>query len=388
MYGSTLWDTPSLTDHHLSRALGARHHVLFVETPATLIQPLRAGLTRAGVRRLFALGRRQLRRDGAVDVLRVVSLPPKSRPWAQRLSAPWIRRQLRAAVRRAGMHPTIAIGARPFTVDSAPGPRPFVVALVKDWLQAGGHLTGLDAGALRERELRFWRSADLVCAVSPRLQARLAEDGIDSVLLRHGSSAASDAGPSSGPVVEELADLPRPLLGSVGRIDGRWAFDALEDLARAHPMGSLVLVGPLSPLLPRAAFERLLALPNVHHFGPVDGDRIASWLDALDCCLVPYKEDEWQQYASPLKVWDYFRAGHPIVATGSPALGDFPAGLIHFASSPDDLVTLVGEALAEDPASGLRRRRYASENTWDDRAGQLMALVAQRREGRRVGDAG
>ena len=286
------------------------------------------------------------------------------------------------------MKPGLVVAARPLAVDFRSQTRPFTVALVKDWLQAGGHLTGLDPGLLRKRELGFWRTADLVCAVSSRLQQRLAEDGVPSVLLRHGYDASRQPKAGSSPAIPDLAGLPRPLLGCAGRIDGRWAFEALEGVARAHQGGSIVLLGPVSHLVPREAFGRLLALPNVHHFDAVSGDLLPAWLEALDCCLVPYLEDEWQRYASPLKVWDYFHAGRPIVATGAPALGDFPPGLIHFAPSPSALPALVEVALAEDRATAMRlRRSYALENTWEQRADQLMALVADRRKRRTAGVA-
>jgi glycosyltransferase involved in cell wall biosynthesis len=380
VYGSTLWDTPSLTDHHLARALTAYGRVLFVETPTSLLYPLRAGVDRAAVRRTLSNTRHRLHRDGGVDVLRLLALPPRSSRSAERLSTPWIRAQMRGALRRSGMRPTLVVGARPATFDLGPGAPPFRVALVKDWLQAGGHLTGLDGDLLRERELASWRAADLVCAVSSRLRDRLADDGIPSVLLRHGSTSPEAHGTPAPTPPEELARLPKPILGAVGRIDPRWAFDALEDLARARPDASLALIGPLSPKVPHAALARLTELPNVHRFDAVPGPELPAWLDALDCCLVPYSPDEWQQWASPLKVWDYFRAGKPVVATGAPAMGEFPEGLIHFAASPAELPGLVEAALGEDPATGRRlRTAYAATNTWDDRAAELMRLVEERR---------
>ncbi|MGI8781405.1 MAG: hypothetical protein ACR2L8_14800 [Solirubrobacteraceae bacterium] len=166
-----------------------------------------------------------------VDVLGLVTLPPASGARARELSGPWLRHQVTTALRRLGMRPRVVVAARGVREGIAAEPAPFTVALVKDWLQAGGHLTGLDAAALRTRELAAWRAADLVCAVSGPLQARLAEDGIESVLLRHGFDAGMAARYDAVAPVPAYAELPRPLLGCVGRIDARWSFDALAALA-------------------------------------------------------------------------------------------------------------------------------------------------------------
>ena len=345
--------------------------MLFVEPPRSLLSPLRAdGPHRVAKTR--ALLRDRLRERDGVTVLRTLALPPVEHARARRLSRPLVGRQVDAAVRELGLQPRFAVAARN---EGASGP--FVVSLVKDWLQAGGHLTGQDADDLRRRELAAWRGADLVCSISHRLQERLAEDGIDSALLRHGFDAGQVAVYEEGTAApQQLAGLGRPIIGATGRIDARWAFADLARLADRFPDGSVVLVGPLHPRLSDPAFEALLARRNVHRFPAVPNPELPRWLGEFDCTLVPYTDDEWQFYASPIKVWDYFYAGAPIVATGAPALGEFPDGLVHFAVSPSQLPDLVAAALSEDRDAGLERRReYALANTWDHRAAELEALV-------------
>jgi hypothetical protein len=382
VFGSTYWDTPPLTEHHLARALSERARTLFVEKPKSLAHPLRDGRLRRVVPEVASLARRRLRRDDRLDVLRVLSLPPARSVRARKASEPWERVQVRRATARLRLRPRLVLAARPIPESLLPSPRPFVVALVKDWLQAGSHLTGLDVDDLRARELAFWRGADLVCSVSLRLQDRLAEDGIASVLLRHGYDHSRPAAASADVPVPELRDLPRPILGSVGRLDGRLAFSDLETLAQTYAHGSVVLVGPVSNLMPTERFERLLSHPNVHRFDSVAGEQLDAWLRSMDCCLIPYMDDHWQQFSSPLKVWDYLSAGRPVAATGAPALGDFPDGLIDYAARSSALPALVGRALAENhPAAADARRAYVLQNTWEQRATQLLAYVAADRGG-------
>ena len=221
VYGVTPWDQPWLTEHNLAHALARTHRVLFVDPPQSLLSPLPHGGAGGGLSAAISLGRERLRRDGNVNVVRPLMLPPTNDERARRASAPWIRRQVAAALHGLNMAPRVVIAARGLREGYPRAPRPYVVALVKDWLQAGSHLTGLDAAALRQHELRHWRRADLVCATSTRLVQRLEQDGIPSVLLRHGFNVDLASRYASGRTPAELAQLPRPLLGCTGRINER-----------------------------------------------------------------------------------------------------------------------------------------------------------------------
>ena len=138
-----------------------------------------------------------------------------------------------------------------------------------------------------------------------------------------------------------------------------------------------MFVGHVSPRLPARAARLLESLPNVHVLGPVDRKGLPPYISHLDVALLPYLEDEWGAYGSPLKIWDYLYAGPPIVGSGYLELQDFPPPLIRFNSGVPAFIASVEEALAEDGAGRSIRRKYALENTWDDRARQLDRVVEE-----------
>ncbi|MFB9378506.1 glycosyltransferase [Kineococcus gynurae] len=388
VYGSSPWDETWLTEHFLSDALGRvevdgrRVRVLFVDPAFSLLTPFRRASGLAALRSAVGLvldPRRRVEGGGDVTVLRTTSLPPKENRWARRVSAPWRRLQVRRAIRAGGYDIGLVVTCAAFDESTEIPVGARTVAVVKDWLAAGAHLTGLSAETILERQRRTWARADVVCAISTRLQRRVAEEGVDARLLRHGSLRAAGPVPGTAPVPAPLAGLPRPLLGAVGRIDARWDLAALAAVAEQHPEGSLLLIGPVSPRLQgpaRVALDALAARPNVHLLPAVANTELGAWTEAMDVTLVPYVDDPWQEFASPLKIWDYFRAGTPIAATGCPALGEFPAGLVHFRLPSRELAEAVEEALAEPAEHRARRTAYAAANTWDHRAAELLALAA------------
>ena len=257
-----------------------------------------------------------------------------------------------------------------------------VAYLVKDWIPAGAHLFDRQTEDLAAEQDAMCAAADVVCAVSPRLQAALSARGFDAVLLPHAFHA--DLAPlyeSRSPL--EYRRLPRPLLGYAGRIDGRLDFELLRRLADAFPAGSLALIGPVSPRVDGADLRSLMARPNVHLLGTRARRELPPYISGLDCCLLPYRGGEWARHGSPLKLWDYLYAGPPIVGAGYEALTDYPPPLVRFATATEDFIEGTREALAEPGVGREARRSLALENTWDARAGVLADLLSDGVGGRR-----
>ena len=375
VFGTVPWDSPWLTEHNLAHALGTTRRVLYVEPPLTPLTPIRYGLrpeTLSQARRVAGAG---LRRSGRVHVLRPLTVPPGDHPRVRELAAPLVRAQIRRAVRRLGLERPVVVAARSILPYLGAADERACVYLVKDLTEAGAALIGKDAQLLAEEHDRMARRADLVCAVTPRLRDRIAGKGVDVELLRHGFHAELAPLYEAAAEPPEYADLPRPLLGFAGRIDGRLDLDAVAAVADRFSTGSVVLLGPVSPRLPAAALATLADRPNVHLLGRRERESLPGYLAHLDCSLIPYREDEWGRYGSPLKLWDYLYAGPPIVASGYEILADDP--FVHYASPPARLGEAVAAALADDGGGAERRRAYALANTWDRRAEHLEELVAQ-----------
>lgn len=376
VYGTVAWERAWLTEQNLAHALARAHRVLYVEPPITPVSPIRYGIRRSTfgeIRRLFPP---LVNRVGSLEVARLLALPPLEHPRARRVSAPLLRRQVARLVRRLGIRSPIVIAARAMPeIAGAAGERASVF-LIKDLVAAGGALLGRDVEAITAEERAMCEAADLVCAVTPQLQETFAARGFPTALLRHGFHA--DLAPlyDAAEPPAEYARLPRPLLGYGGRIDGRLDFDAIRALADRFREGSILMIGPVSPRLARAQLLDLVQRPNVHFLGPFARERLPAYLAHLDCILMPYREDEWGQHGSPLKLWDALYAGPPVVCSGYTILRNHP--LVHFASPPGRLPDVAARALSENGAQCDARRAHAVENSWERRADEFEELLRER----------
>jgi glycosyltransferase involved in cell wall biosynthesis len=95
------------------------------------------------------------------------------------------------------------------------------------------------------------------------------------------------------------------------------------------------------------------------------------YLQRFDVCLNPYRNDAVAEGASPLKLYEYLASGKPVVSSDMPEARRF-ADVVSIAHTPDEFITAIGRALAEN---GSRRRQrqlvIARDNGWEKRFEEL-----------------
>jgi glycosyltransferase involved in cell wall biosynthesis len=167
---------------------------------------------------------------------------------------------------------------------------------------------------------------------------------------------------------------PSPVAGYVGALDSWFDIEAVEAAASQNPACRFILAG-------RVEFEpirRLQALPNVEFAGEVPYKQIPELLAEFRTGLIPFRLNPLTLMTNPIKMYEYFSCGLPVVSTPLPeveTMGD----LVYLAATPDDFARQVTCALAENqPARRTRRREIAARESWTERArsiSQAFALI-------------
>jgi GT2 family glycosyltransferase/glycosyltransferase involved in cell wall biosynthesis len=235
-----------------------------------------------------------------------------------------------------------------------------------DW-QNWTHRPGISPFSLGEEQSLF-RECDLLLVSSQEFEQRRRADGLSPVLVRNGTDfeffrACSPSG--------LLDNIPQPVIGYYGAIAEWFDLPLLEEVARARPQYSFVLIGHNY----RSDIHRLRALPNVFLLGEKRYRQLPSYLRSFRVCLIPFALSPLTRGVDPVKVYEYFSQGKPVVATSLPEL-KIHEGLIHFAEGPAEFAAKIDAALAEaDPGIEERRVQAASRNTWAHRADVISEAV-------------
>jgi hypothetical protein len=383
IYATMPWEGPWAVEHNVAHALARRHPVLYVDPPLSPVTPFRYGFTRTTWPQVAAVLDRRVRSCDRLQVFGPLALPPLTHRRMREVSLPLLRGQVRRAVQRAGLQEPIVVAWRSLQELAGAAGESLRVGVVMDHLPAGAALLGRDPADLELEMETMCRAAEVLCVTSNPVQALLERQGWESELLPFGFPGDLAELYEAATEPEEYRSLPRPLLGYTGSIDDRLDFELIVRLADRIPHGSIVFVGAVSPRLTAQARAALGSRANVHLLGVRPRQSLPAYIRYLDCALLPYVDSEWTRHQSPMKVWDYFYAGVPIVGTGSIELRRYPPPLVHYAETADQAIDLVARSLASGDVGREARRSFALENTWDARATKLDALVDEALEQRR-----
>ena len=113
--------------------------------------------------------------------------------------------------------------------------------------------------------------------------------------------------------------------------------------------------------------RKLQKLPNVHFLGERPYSELPKYLCDFDVCLIPFKKTPLTEATHPIKIYEYFAAGKPVVATNMAELNPM-TDICYLAENKEDFLKKLDLAVNEkDEAITKKRIKFASENTWENR---------------------
>jgi glycosyltransferase involved in cell wall biosynthesis len=225
------------------------------------------------------------------------------------------------------------------------------------------------APELLEEEHKLMAHSDLVIFSALKLRhdnlARQPELAAKSMLLRN----AVDANWLARGVPEKNSE--KVVIGYLGALDFWFDKVAVESAARQHPEWEFRLIGRVED----PAIERLRALPNIRLTGEVPHRELLQHLSEFRAGLIPFLRNELTLGTNPIKLYEYFSYGLPVVSARLPEIEEF-GDAVHLADTPEQWGERLEQALAEDsPALRERRRDLVRRETWQLRASQLLSAL-------------
>jgi len=159
--------------------------------------------------------------------------------------------------------------------------------------------------------------------------------------------------------------------GYIGAIEEWFDSGAVRQAALALPDTQFVLYGKAE----NATALKELQLPNVKFMGEVEFTAIPRILSQFDVGLIPFIVNDLTLSTNPIKLYEYFAAGIPVVSSALPEVTRF-RDLVYIADAPVGFAEQVKAALLErDGALAYRRREIASRETWGCRALEMLELM-------------
>lgn len=226
-----------------------------------------------------------------------------------------------------------------------------------------------DPAFLEHNHRRALREADALAYVARRL-APLMSERDDALYLPNGVEFERFADDSvaipDDPDLRRALDRGRPIAGYYGALAEWFDYPLLERLARRRDDWTFVLIGPDydGSVKGRPA----LKLPNVFWLGPRRYGTLPGYLRAFDVATIPFVINDITLATSPLKLYEYFAGGRPVVTSPMPECLAYPPVLA--AESVEEWSAALDRALerSRDPEHARVLRDVARENSWMARA--------------------
>jgi GT2 family glycosyltransferase len=238
-------------------------------------------------------------------------------------------------------------------------------------------LLDLPADELERDHLAMLNHADIVTVSSEKLMDQLPKKISSKTLLINNAVSKQfiDAVNTHAKAPIELETFgDHPILGYYGAIDEWMDFDLLECLAKEITEARLVLIGPIAESVTQKVEELLQYHSNVVAFPVRKQLELIPFLQKFDICLIPFIKNPVTDAISPVKLFEYFSAGKPVVTTNLAECVKYT--LIHVAYDHRQFVELVRNILLENPRNlNVTAQQVALNNTWKHRVQQILSVM-------------
>jgi glycosyltransferase involved in cell wall biosynthesis len=175
-----------------------------------------------------------------------------------------------------------------------------------------------------------------------------------------------------------------PIIGYIGAINYRLDFRLLVAVAKHFPMLKFVFVGPtqeeevpLGKIRLRYAERNLFSLPNVIRISGVDKTMVPGIIAQFDIGMIPYEsKQDFNRFCYPMKLFEYFYLGKPVISTPIEELKRFPKFLKIGRTAPEwekEINTLL--AVPWPNSNKSAQRRIATDNNWKNKIDSICSFI-------------
>jgi glycosyltransferase involved in cell wall biosynthesis len=375
IYFGNDWAAENRTSsHHVARWLAKRYDVIYVESPG-LRAPKGTGRDLKKLVSKVGLALRGPRpTPEGLQVQTMLQIPFHGSDLVRRANRHLLVASLKLLLKLRGVKNPITWFVVPHMAPVAGqlGERLSVYYCIDDYAA----LPDVDVQAVRAMDDALTRKADLVFVASDTLLEKKRSLNADTHVSPHGVDYDHfvKAQDPSLATPEDVAKLPRPIIGFFGLIE-RWIeLDLIKYMAEKRPHWTFLMIGRIA--VPEAEVPRL---PNIHYLGRRPYETLPAYGKAFDVAIIPYHLTQQVLHSNPIKLREYLAMGKPIVSVSVPEIDKF-SDHVAIARTHEEYLAKVDAAVA----NGLSAERIKSQTerastmTWDANLRKVIAVVEDR----------
>jgi hypothetical protein len=233
---------------------------------------------------------------------------------------------------------------------------------------------------LIKNERLLVKKARLVTAISKVLQKHLKKYREDVHLVPQGFRIQDFDNPEN--YISPRIKAKKPIIGFAGAVNYRLDYNLLLPLAQRNSKWSFVIWGPvleenlLAPKL-KSMKDKLLSLPNVSTGFLKDRTKLPGVFSQFDIAMIPYDiNQEFNKYCYPMKLFEFFYLGKPVVSTAVEELKRFP-NLVKMGNDTKKWEKIINNLLDNPWPQKYKdeQKKLCEENSWENKVKAILAYL-------------
>ena len=366
------WTGDPLSKTHLMRVLSRDNRILWINAIANRMPTTSTKDLSRIVKKLKSFTEAVKEVEPNIHVLNPLAIPAYGNEAVRKFNQKILIRQVKKAMRKLKFENPINMVFNPAAglLAGKLGESELIYYCVDEYTA----FTGAAAG-LKEIEEDLFRKADLVVVSAEKLFESKQHFNKNTHVIRHGTDwkhfrkSLDDA----TVIPEEIANLPKPVIGFHGLLADWVDFDLIKKTAEHFSKGSVVLIGKIT-VDAEKKIKILDGVKNIHFLGRKPYSELPNYCKGFDVALNPFEINELTLAANPLKVREYLAAGLQTVSTDIPEvriLKDCLVGVNH-----EDFIAKIEFALGH-PKSKESISDAISHESWEAKIDELREVMSQ-----------
>ncbi|MCD6119666.1 glycosyltransferase [bacterium] len=221
---------------------------------------------------------------------------------------------------------------------------------------------------------RLVQNATLIAYSADKLKVHVEKSRNPAVLIPNGVDASHFKTADQIEPAEDLMPLlGKQVVGYNGTIAEWFDFELMHKIAKTYSETNFVIVGKTYGAKVDDEVANLTRRSNVHFLGVRNYSELPSYTAHYSAGLIPFILSEVTLSVSPVKLFEYFAAGVPVISTDLPECRKYSTCLA--SKSHDEFIANLGRALNGE----FDREALLSEarrNDWRIRARGIMDALA------------
>lgn len=214
---------------------------------------------------------------------------------------------------------------------------------------------------------------DVTLATSEELKRKLKPGSKRVEVIKNACDFAHFANKVIEPEVKllNIENINYPLIGYMGDVAPWLDVEVLKSAAMKNPNWSFLILGTW-----KVNKNIISHLKNVYAPGWVSYDDLPYYARKFNIGLIPFKLTELTRVVNPLKLYEYFALGIPVVASNMPEISQYE-DIVYIYGTSNDFSDAIIQALEEpfDSPKREQRRDVAKKNSWENRARDIVTIL-------------